>query len=78
MRKITLTIILITFFISLFSQENIENIDASIKEEVRLHPDVHLKYAHTSFSIDKYQIIDPNILVYSNSTGSFYLINQEN
>ena len=78
MRKITLTIILITFFVSLFSQENIENIDASIKEEVRLHPDVHLKYAHTSFSIDKYQIIDPNILVYSNSTGSFYLINQEN
>ena len=61
-----------------YSQDTTDQVDLSIKKEVRLHPDVHLKYANTSFSIDRYVIQDPYILVYSNTTGSFYLINQKN
>lgn len=77
MRKLLFTSLLVFFTFSIYSQNITDQVDFSIKEEVRLHPDVHLRYAHTSFSIDKYVIQDPYILIYSNTTGSFYLINQE-
>jgi hypothetical protein len=78
MRKLLFTSLLVFFTFSIYSQNITDQVDFSIKEEVRLHPDVHLRYAHTSFSIDKYVIQDPYILIYSNTTGSFYLIDQEN
>ncbi len=76
MRKFILIAVFTVVLTPLFSQNINESIDNSIKQEVRLHPDVRLKYAHTSFSIDKYVIVDPYILIYSNTTASFYLINQ--
>lgn len=78
MRKILLTSIISLLFVYVYPQKLTDQVEISIKEEVRLHPDVHLKYAHTIFSIDRYIIQDPYILIYSNTTGSFYLINQEN
>lgn len=78
MRKILLTSFFSLLLVYTYSQELTDQVENSIKKEVRLHPDVHLKYAHTSFSIDRYVVKDPYILIYSNTTGSLYLINQEN
>jgi len=78
MRKLLYTSLFVFFTFSIYSQNITDQVDFSIKEEVRLHPDVRLKYAHTSFSIDRYVIQDPYILIYSNTTGSFYLIDKEN
>ena len=77
MRKLILVAVLTIVITPLFSQTINETIDNSIKDEVRLHSDVRLKYAHTSFSIDKYAIVDPYILIYSNTTANFYLVNQK-